>query len=216
MKYYYKIIQKLSPIGEIIDTDNSIDELRFKRNKELLTCFEKAYSFSEEFELPISVVLTEIALKITPLPNNFLKRITYIWKLYFLTNEMKKCSLQYSEISKYSLDFILEKTRICIQNETKTILPSRFKSSFFFESEDDCKRYYTKYNYEGEIFIAKVEFIESKEVVRFDNNIISYFSPYATSVECLNQAKSYLSGNMSDNPLIEFVFQGKYKIIDVI
>lgn len=216
MKYYYKITQKTYPIGEIIDTDNCIDKDRIKRNNELLTCFEKAYSFSEDFELPISVVLTEFALKITPLPNNILKRIKYIWKLYFLKIEMKKCDLQYSEISKYSLDFILEKSRIFIQNETKTILPSRFESSFFFESEEDCKRYHLKFSYEGEIYIIKVEIIEPKELVRFDNNILSDFSPYYTSVESLNKAKSYLIGNMSDNPLIEVVFQGKYKITDVI
>ncbi len=213
MKYYYKIIQEFIPVGTIVDTNECINQRRTKRNRELRSLFEKAYKFSADFELPIENVLTNIIPNFYYLSRNFIKRIKYYIKLLIIKFKMKQLNFIGFIESNYFIDFILEKSRILIQQETKTELPSRYMSSFFFESVNDCNTYYPKFNCEGKIRIVKVEFVETRKLFVFDNNIISDFTNCITSIDFLNRAKLYLNGHISDNPFMEVVFQGKYKIV---
>ncbi|MDO9152135.1 MAG: hypothetical protein Q7U47_00210 [Paludibacter sp.] len=217
MKFYYKVIQSHVPVGKIIDTNYCINEYRVLRNNELKSFFEKAENFSNEFELSISLVLNDTLLKLMKLHKTFIiKGIKYIVKMKKLAKEREKCNFILNDESNFFIDYILEKKRKNLEIEENVILPSRFNSSFFFESADDCNKYYPKFNCNGEIQIVKVEFIETRKSFTFDNSIISDFSRCITSIDYLNHAKLYLSGYISDNPLLEVVFQGKYKIISYI
>lgn len=212
MKYYYKIVQGFNPVGEVIETNNCIDKNRVIRNNALKTCFQKAYNFSMEFNLPIVLVLNEFLLKSNQFQNSFIKRIKYLLKSRDLVKEMKKGNFSMTNEYYLFIDFVLEKERRKLEIEGKHILPSRFKSSFFFESEADCKEYLSQ-SQNLDLHIIKVEFIEEKLLKKFDNNMISEFPNEFTAIDYDFQCKQYLNGVLSDNPKIEVVFQGKYKVI---
>lgn len=213
MKYYYKIIQDFIPVGTILDTDECINQRRVIRNRELHSLFEKAYNFSADFELPIESVITNITPNNYYLSRNIIKRIKYYFRLLSLRIKMKRLNFIGFTEGNYFIDFILEKSRTCIQKETYTELPSRYMSSFFFESVNDCNAYWPKFNCVGELRIVKVEFVETRKLFTFDNNSISDFTHCITSIDYLNHSKLYLNGHLSDNPFMEVVFQGKYKIV---
>ncbi len=58
MMYYYKVVSESLPIGQIIDTNNCINEYRVVRNNELKLFFEKVYQFSVNHDLPIFTILS--------------------------------------------------------------------------------------------------------------------------------------------------------------
>jgi hypothetical protein len=210
MKFYYKVVQKHEPVGKIIDTNDCVNEYRVKRNNELKNYFNRVYNFSKDFETPILLVLNDVLLNFNQLPDSFIKRINYNLKLKFLAKERKKCFF-INEEAIYFIDYILEKTRINLQTKEKVILPNRFKSSFFFESETDSKAYLNSFQ-NPLLRIIKVEFIEETLLKKFDNNLVSEFFPYYTARDYDSQCKLYLSGIFFDKALVEVVFQGKYQI----
>lgn len=211
-KYYYKVVQKAPPIETIIDTKNCINRDRVERNNELLKFFEFVYRYSDEYEYPIWNILSD------NLPN-FIKSLKYFVKdkLYFnkvkiLRKERKESAFSWPSDNVYFIDFILEKVRICVQDELKIELPSRFESSYFFETYEDCKKYFDGYSHLN-LEIIKVEFIEDILIEKFDNNLISGFPIYFTAKDYLNHVKIFLYGAASEAPHFEIVFQGKYKIV---
>lgn len=211
MRHCYKIIQDIIPIGKIIDTNECIAHERVGRCKELRNLFEMIYNFSADFNWPVSYLFLGIIPDFVSLQPNIIRRVLYYSRRLVL--KYKSRQFDFNVEGNYFIDFILEKSRFCVQKDLKTELPNRGKSSFFFESLKDCNEYASKSNFKGEIFIVKVEFVETDLLFLFDNNLISDFSNCKISVDYLNQAKLYLNGGKSHNPLMEVVFQGKYKII---
>lgn len=210
--YYYKVVENKMSIGEIIDTNSNINSYRYFRHKELIRFFDKVYEFSNEYNLPIIFILNDhYRDKSERAINNLIKRFKYIRKLRILKKEMRKYNFQIDTQGYLFIDYILEKTRLLLEKNENLILPSRFNSSFFFEKVDDCKIYIKTFQNKL-LNIIKVEFVEELSLKRFDNNLLS-FSPSFIASDYENQCKTYLLEILLENPLIEVVFQGKYKII---
>lgn len=214
--YYYKVVSELFTIGQIIDTNNCINEYRVVRNNELKSFFEKVYQFSINHDLPIFTILSSNYMTFKLFWGNLFSLFSFIDEIRQLKKEWKKINFQFSIDANFFIDFMLEKCRNEIQKEKNIVLPSRFKSSFFFETESDSKNYKEKFQHVYNLEIIKVEFLEERILKKFDNNLISniYFLSSGKDYEKLCQ--SFLNGYTTDNLINEIVFQGKYKIISYI
>ena len=211
-KHYYKLVAIAPAVGEIITTQKGVDSTRVKRYSKLTNLFEQIYNCSKEYELPIGEIVFHIKASI------FKRRKYKIENL-----ELKKCIKDIRKESsrrhfrvmrefRWFNDYILEKAKAEIHNELGLILPNRFESSYFFESIEDCFRYYFSLPSKVHTKIIEVEFIEQKVLKKFDNKLISEFQDYYTSDDFYNQAKLFLLEGTSETPLFEIVFEGKYKV----
>jgi hypothetical protein len=211
-KHYYKLVDIARPVGEIITTQEKVDSTRVKRYSKLTDLFEQIYNCSKEYELPIGEIIFHIKA-------SFLKRRKY--KIENL--KLKKCikdirkesSRQHFRVMKefrWFNDYILEKAKKEIHHELGLVLPNRFESSYFFESIEDCYKYYFNLPRKYHTKIIEVEFIEQKMLKKFDNKLVSEFQDHYTSDDFFNQAKLFLLEGASETPLFEFVFEGKYKV----
>lgn len=216
MKHYYKVISESFPVGQILDTNQCINENRVVRNKELQPFFEKVYLFSIKHDLPIILILTSKYSIFKLLWKNSFNLFSCIDEIRQLRKERKKKNFQYSLDTNFFIDFMLEKCRQEIQKEKNIILPSRFESSFFFEKEDDSILYKEKFNYIPNLRIVKVELMDERILKKFDNSIISNIYPFSNAKDYDFTFQLFLSGYISDNSINEIVFQGKYKIISYI
>jgi hypothetical protein len=85
-------------------------------------------------------------------------------------------------------------------------LPSRRHSYFLFGSVDDCQYYMQAHKIIG--VIKQVELIETRSLVLADMRILDDLPSYATCKQAKVQADRYWSGQRSDHPVIEYLFQG--------
>lgn len=203
----------MSPrVGTIINTEDLIDYSRVKRYEQLVKFFEQIYNCSKEHEITISDILLYTI-------SNFFKRRKYNKG----NKDLKKCLRNIrKEGSKQNFkweteflwfnDFILEKVRKDIFEAHNLILPNRFESIYFFESREDCLKYYDNFRMKFFGKIIEVQLIETNNFSKFDNNLLTKFEVYYRSIDFYNQAKFFLLGGCSEIPLFEIVFQGKYKI----
>ncbi len=111
---------------------------------------------------------------------------------------------------------MLEKCRNEIQKEKNIVLPSRFNSSFFFETEAGSKNYREKFAHIPNIEIIKVEFLEERILKKFDNNLFSNIYLLSSGKDFELVCQLFLNAYINDNSINEIVFQGKYKIISCI
>lgn len=216
MKYYYKVVSESFPVGQIIDTNKCINENRVVRNNELQSFFEKVYLFSVKNNLPIIVILSSNYMTFKLFWKNLFNLFSFIDEIRQLKKEWKKKNFQSSIDTNYFIDFMLEKCRNEIQKEKNIVLPSRFKSSFYFETEADSKIYKEKFEYIPNLEIIKVEFLEERVLKKFDNSIISNIYFLSTAKDYESVCQLFLNGYISDNSINEIVFQGKYKITSYI
>lgn len=213
-KQYYKIVASAPLRGTIIDTDDTIDLRRIARYSELTKLFDLIFNCSSNHNQPVGEILFLINA-------NFVERWKYNFQNRRLKSEIKKIRRE-SFRRKFNInlefrwfnDFVLEKAKRDIEKEQDVILPDRFKSSYFLESIDDCQVYYENLGFRYDCQIIKVEFIETRELRRFDNYFLVNFQNYFSSNDFYNQAKDFLNEKKTETPLIEIIFQGKYRVID--
>lgn len=205
-KSYYKVVSDNPRIGSIINTKDCINKYRVKRNKKLYDFFELVYNYSEIKDVSVLSILCS-----TPLPD--FDNEPEVKKI----EKMKtKKSFSFEKDGQFFIDYILEKAITDLWRESSIDFPSRFESSFFFETIEDCRRYRDRFSSFGPLKIVKVDFIEKIKLKKFDNVIISEFTQNANSLFYLNQAKLFLLGAKSEKPQFEIVFQGKYKVISYV
>lgn len=210
---YYKLTK--NPLAKtVIDTNETIDYKRFNRFSELKILFNSIYSTSLEYNLPIGEIIFFINA-------NIFKRLRYKAEHKTIKSKIKQIRRE-SINRKFNIniefrffnDFVLEKVRQDLIKNNDIILPDRFKSSYFFKSIDDCKRYYESLGGNYNCQIIKVKFIKTRELKKLDNYFLSNFQDSFTAINFYNQAQNFLLGEKSATPLLEIVFQGKYKILE--
>lgn len=210
---YYKLTK--NPLAKtVIDTNETIDYKRFNRFSELKTLFNSIYSTSLEYNLPIGEIIFFINA-------NIFKRLIYKAEHKTIKSKIKQIRRE-SINRKFNIniefrffnDFVLEKVRQDLIKNNDIILPDRFKSSYFFKSIDDCKKYYESLGGNYNCQIIKVKFIKTRELKKLDNYFLSNFQDSFTAINFYNQAQNFLLGEKSATPLLEIVFQGKYKILE--
>jgi hypothetical protein len=215
MEYYYKVVPELYRVGEVIDTNQCVNSNRVLRNEELKLFFEKTYNLSIRYNLPIITILTSKYLTPKLILKSFNNLFAYINEIRQLNKERERSHFQLFLDRYYFIDYILEKSRIDLQKDKNVVLPSRFKSCFFFGTEAESRIYKENFNL-PQLQIIKVQFINKTILRKYDNNLISDFHCFSTASEYESQSKLFLKGHISDNSLIEFVFQGKFKVISII
>jgi len=210
---YFKVVKGLQTDGSIVSTLKCQNHSRYKKYKELSKFFEFACRFSNNYNVSMDSIFGYCDVNDEDPISLFSIDEKGQEKLNNLRIIAKKCTFSYWNDSRFFIDFILEKARIESHRLIWKRHPSRFKSSFFFESIVDCVNYGITFNQYGPFQIIEVEFIKTKRYKMFDNSLIAEFPSYYTADEYLRQAKWFLNGENSDNPVNEIVFQGKYKII---
>jgi hypothetical protein len=212
IKYYYKIIETLPRIGEVINTNRKYDSDRIKRYNQLHKFFRILYNYSKENQISVGAILNVICpysdLSADFEAEDFNKKKRVLKRLF---NQSIKNKINWSNNElRFFNDFVLEKAKKEVSKTIKVKLPNRFKSNYFFETIEDCHRYI---QLKGHGEIIKVEFVKVGRIGKFDNNLINYFEDSYTAEDLLSQAKKFLSGETIESPHFEIVFQGKYKVI---
>lgn len=210
-KKYYKIIfppSKVPDIEDIINTEDTVDELRFKRYSELKPLYELIYNCSEKYNLQLQYIIDFLLVNRS---RRNIKKFGNCELKHTLKQIKKKSKILHFCLIKefrYFTDYVLEK----VQNNLDNGLPDRYKVNYFFESMVDCYRYLRSLSGVYEYKIFEVEFIETSSCDKFDNHYTSYFEPHSTAKDFYIQAFLYLLKIESSNPLWEVLFSGKYKI----
>ena len=208
-KHYYKLVAIAPSVGEIITTQERVDYRRMKRYSKLTNLFEQIYNCSKEYELPIGEIVFHIKASIFKRLKNKIENLELKKCIKEIRKESSKQHFRVMKEFRWFNDYILEKAKTEIHNEFGLILPNRFESSYFFESIEDCYKYYFSLPRKFHTKIIEVEFVEQKILKKFDNKLISEFQDYYTSDNFYNQAKLFLLGGTSETPLFEIVFEGK-------
>lgn len=212
---YYKIVQNPKSVGTIINTEESFDSERIDRFSKLNNLLRLIYDVSDLDNVPIHYIISQIY------PTLFSPEIAIRYDLSLLDNiEKIKREIHYTNFNissefKYFNDFVLNKARYDLMLNSNISLPDRFKSHYFFESLEECFDYY--YNLNSVVtkcVIIEVEFIDQNRIYKMDNTYLTSFENHYTSNEFYKHAKDFLIGKISENPLFEIIFQGRYKIND--
>lgn len=140
----------------MFDTNEKIHNKRIKRYYELLPFFKKVYSISLNRKQTIQELINDIIYK------NYFRSIKsldfIILKLILFSNRKK---INWNVEFRYITDYILEKNRLILEETQNVYLPNRFKSSYFFNTVEDCLKYYKSFPDQLIIcYLIKCEIIE--------------------------------------------------------
>lgn len=214
MKYCYKIVNSLSNHSGVIDTKASINKNRTNRYNELVRYFQYIYEFSYEKKMPIGQITNDLSpyeffipVIMIHIDNDYFPFIERIKQI------QEEINFDWSkrEFSHF-IEYIFEKVRLQLNEEMNLNLPSRFESSYFFESKDNCRKYVQEKNL-SHVKIIKVEILNSEYLLKLDNSLLNYFPNDLNAVDLENQAKKYWLGETSENSFYEIIFQGRYKVL---
>ena len=89
----------------------------------------------------------------------------------------------------------------------------RIECAFFFENKDDAMKYMTVYPETLPVSLCEVEIINEIYSLRADMNWLeSIDENTVTAAEAIEVFKKYWAGEMTDKPVVELLFVGKYKL----
>lgn len=116
---YYRIVEKPSKVGTIIDTDKNYNQLRFARFKQLEKLFSLIFEVSSNSNLPILNILS------TLYPNLYSSDIVIENQndiennLDFLKREIAISRFNVKSEFRYFTDYVLYKSRAEIRHNTE-------------------------------------------------------------------------------------------------
>lgn len=90
-------------------------------------------------------------------------------------------------------------------------LPDRKECLFFFDNLDDCN-YYIKNHNNGYGQIYEVEILELSKLFKGDMRLIDEIDESITYNNLLSQTFKYWNEEISNNPIFEYLFEGKCKL----
>lgn len=99
----------------------------------------------------------------------------------------------------------------------ESIPQRRTECAFFFEKKDDALRFKANYPGMDMAVLCEVDIINEVFSMKADMNWLdSIDENTVTAAEAIAVFKKYWSGEMTTTPVVEVLFQGKYKLIPVI
>ncbi|MGB5980878.1 MAG: hypothetical protein WBG46_01925 [Nonlabens sp.] len=213
-KTYYKIVSDIFSRGAEINTADRIDYNMVARISELNKLFNLIDKCSEYHNVSIREILQSLKL--------FDPSVITGTQLFLDLKEIKeeKIIQEFNIINefRYFTYFILEKVRLeLLKNNEVEELPNRFESSYFFGSLADCKRYLIGLNLNyslNKLKVIEVKFEYEDVLFKFDNNHLSNFEDSFHSKDFKDSIARYLRAEQTQNPLFEYVFQGRYRIVN--
>lgn len=126
----------------------------------------------------------------------------------------KAFDLNNEEHKSYIWNYIYENARLQINEKAPQYAVSvgRYDSAYFFHSAKDCE-YYRNYNRMSDGIVCKVEILEEYSSFTGDMNILEKLPLTSTGKEVLLAAADYWMKKHTDSPILETLFQGKYKLV---
>lgn len=92
--------------------------------------------------------------------------------------------------------------------------PARLKSVFFFENVNDCGNY-TQTHLSGMSKTFGIEILETSALFSGDMAIIDAIENSITRNELIDEIRRYWNADTTENPIMEVIFQGKYKLVEM-
>lgn len=113
----------------------------------------------------------------------------------------------------YIWNYIYENARLQINEQSPqyAVNVGRYDSAYFFHTVKDCE-YYRDYNGMSDGIVCKVEILEEYSSFTGDMNILERLPLTSTGKEVLLAAADYWMKKHTDSPILETLFQGKYKL----
>ena len=140
--------------------------------------------------------------KMQTIPLNVLKTIIFPYYEYFKNG----ISLNTEDLP-YIWEYLWEIVRKSFFND-KT---SRFRSVFLFDEYNLVKNFQ-----EDTLFfdktICSVDIIETFDIQKYDMNWLTMVPVNCTFNEMCKYATNYWAGNLTEKPIMEYLFSGKYKL----
>ncbi len=97
-----------------------------------------------------------------------------------------------------------------VRNQLYKSFPKRLSSVFLFDSLDSCN-YYRSTHLAGKGTIYEVELLETKAFFEGDMKIIDKIENQILYHDLLSEFIAYWEGRMTETPVKEIIFQGKYQ-----
>lgn len=126
----------------------------------------------------------------------------------------KAFDLNSVEHKSYIWDYIYENARLQINQQAPqyAVNVGRYDSAYFFHSVKDCE-YYRDYNGMSDGKVCKVEVLKEYSSFTGDMNILEQLPLNSTGKEVLLAAADYWMKKQTDSPILETLFQGKYRLV---
>ncbi|POY36781.1 hypothetical protein C3K47_10530 [Solitalea longa] len=97
-----------------------------------------------------------------------------------------------------------------VRQEEFNHLPSRYASTFFFDTLENCNYFLTSHR-DGIGQARNVELLETEKVFKGDMNIMDTINNSISRDQLMELIRQYWKGEKSGDPIIETVFQGKFQ-----
>ncbi|SFU60640.1 hypothetical protein SAMN05216480_109124 [Pustulibacterium marinum] len=213
----YKIINVVNkfPLNKIIDSETLINKDKKQRLEKMFPIFDLIHEYSIRYNKSVFEIRDELSKNRLYLIKNKQQ------KDYLVLKKSIKNSgfLIYSDFQNNYLEYVIEKARIILSKQVNTKYSNRLDYIFFFKSKSDCIKYLATTNqldfYEKKIItIAKIQFTSVDEIAYLDNNLLSNYTESFTVPEYVQKTISYWLEKLSEEPLIEILFKGKFKILE--
>ena len=231
MKYYRLVDLAGEPEGVIIDTETAKTPPRMLKTVELSPLFDILLQFWTESDVQIDTAsnsliylqnyITEVQYlekhgrtnipshlinpneKMPTIPLNTLKNTILSYCGYC---DQSGASLQTEDLP-YIWEYLWEVIR-------KSFFPdktSRFSSIFLFSDIAAAKAFQADTCSMKET-ICSVDLLETFDIQAYDMNWLNMVPTDCTFKEMLEFANNYWSGNLTENPTMEYLFSGKYRL----
>jgi len=224
---YYKVVNEIKS-DVLIDTENTNYSSTLSGMLNHNAFFQIMLHFSEKKKLPLDFFIL-LNNNLAFMGNEYIKQIPLskngIFEISVLTGKVHhkekhiderelieiieftdKNGIKVFDQGFYLWEYIFEKIRRREFQEKQ----SRIEAFYLFENEADCNYYINTHKRGG--VICEVEIEEQKKIFRGDMNLMDETTFEWTIEEAYNQARKYWKGELSKNPKMEILFNGKCKL----
>lgn len=234
---YYRLEVNPEEINKVLDTNlrNNIQRCPYQNEfSEILrtimsVSYQTKLSLIDTYALAESVVYDveewQIAVEIdqcfwneTHINYNLIILINRVFHYHYEDCEKGKCSIAFDlnneEHKSYIWNYIYEEARLQIiqSGSNSDINVGRFDSAYFFKTIEDCEKFKSYFGM-GLGIICNVEIIEEYDSFVGDMNILEELPELtSTATDVLLASADYWLGKTTNNPILEVLFHGKYKL----
>lgn len=165
-----------------------------------------------ELETPFSLNPTRIGVSYNPAVWNLLSHIVDIslnnnYSLFRICNAAISQNLEITDHIPGIWEVLFERAR------PASIPLRRTECTFFFETKEDAIKFKKSYQGMATGVLCEVEVIKEVVSLTCDMNWLDSINEnIATAAEVIDAFKKYWNGDKTDNPVMEVLFVGKYKL----
>lgn len=147
--------------------------------------------------------------KLTNIPEHKDQRIPLGMVNYFIQSFDAQNQFVFFNNGTLLWEFFLE----IVRNSDFSEKPRRLNSTFFFEDLESCN-YYIDNHLDGNGKIYEIEIIKPEKLFEADMKIIDNVSNHVKFKDLVKQFQKYWHGELTESPIKEVVFSGRFKYKD--